>query len=120
MSTTLLISLLGAAAWLPGLWGVLEALKKRRMRKVQVADEGDRLVVKSALELLTPYQARVHELEGKMRTTTEQVDTLSKQLAAANRQVLDLTAQLSDAHTEVGYLRLQIKTMAQQLPDGPR
>ncbi|HET9889637.1 MAG TPA: hypothetical protein VFQ42_03975 [Mycobacterium sp.] len=119
MNSTLLISLIGAAAWLPGVWGIVEAIRKRRRATAQAADESDRIVVKSAVDLLKPYRERVEELESKLGSAEHTIGEMTNQLTQANRQVAELTSKLADAQTEVNFLRLQVKTLSQHLPTEP-
>lgn len=117
MTPAVWIAILGAAAWIPGIWGIVEAVRRHRTEANRAVDEGDRMVVKSALELLQPYKVRVEELETTLATAEHTIRDMNEQLAAANRQVSDLSSKLSDAQAEIGYLRVQVKTLSQQLPE---
>ncbi|HEX3778545.1 MAG TPA: hypothetical protein VHX38_02680 [Pseudonocardiaceae bacterium] len=119
MNAVLLIGLIGAAAWIPGLWGIVDGWRKRRAERDQQADEGDRLVVKSAVELLKPYRERVEELESKLSGAERTIRDMTGQLRSANARAEDLNSKLADAQTELNFLRLQVKTMSQQLPPSP-
>lgn len=115
MNIGILIGVIGALAWIPGIWGVIEAVRRHRESLRRSIDDGDRMVVTSALELLEPYKERVEELEVKLKGARKTIDGLTERLDTATRQAGNLNNQLVDAQTEIGYLRVQVKTMSQQL-----
>lgn len=132
-----LISLVSAAGGIPGVWGIIDGIHKRRtdqktqadeteVQREKIADENDRMVVKSAVELLQPYREQVSELKTDLRTAKATIDTLTgnldtanANLASANSKIAELNSQLVDAQTELRFLRMQVKTLSQQLPGEP-
>jgi uncharacterized coiled-coil protein SlyX len=115
MSVEVIIAVVGALAWLPSVYGIIEAVRRRKDKARQALDEGDRMVVKSAISLLAPYEKRVAELESKLSGANNTITTLKGQLDDATHRATVLNNQLVDAQTEIGYLRIQVKTLSQQL-----
>ena len=115
MNVGVVIAIVGALAWLPGIYGVIEAIRRHRESVRQSVDEGDRLVVQSAIQLLAPYKTEVAELKKNLKHAAETIDDLKTQLDDANKRASSLNAQLVDAQTELSYLRVQVKIMSQQI-----
>lgn len=115
MSTDVLIGIISALAWIPGIYGVIEAVRRHRNSLRKSIDDGDRMIVTSALELLAPYKERVEELEKKLGDARRTINDLSSQLDSATRRAGTLNDQLVDAQTELGYLRVQVKALSQQI-----
>lgn len=111
MNWTLLIGLVSAGAWIVGLYQVVQGIRAR-------SAEGDRVIVKSAVELLKEHKEEAAQLKRDLTEAKTTIENLTGQLEMATNQVHDLTEQLGDAQAEVRLLRLQVKTMSQQLPGG--
>ena len=113
------IGLAAAAAWLPGVWDVWQAWRRRRERKKKTIDEGDRLVVKSALEMLAPLrgelaeaQAECTELRGKVRELTGEVENLSAELEHQRKLTNSTTVRLEQATRRADYWKRVAETRA--------
>lgn len=117
MNVTLLITLISALAWIPGLYMIYDGIRRRRGLKAREGANEERIVVRSALELLAPYKVRVEELESQLSGTTAKASALSLQLTVATRRVNELTDQLEGAQTELSYLRRQVKALSAQVHD---
>lgn len=116
MNVAVLIGIVGALAWIPGIWGVIEAIRKRRAAAEHAADEGDRIVVQSAVELLEPYRKEVGELKTKLAEATATIGNLNTELATARREAHELNEKLQNAQAELGYLRVQVSALSKQIP----
>lgn len=116
MSMATWMAIVGTVALLPGLYGAWEAVRRRKEDKTQALGVNDRVIVKSALELLKPYETKVAKLEGDLQKSADTVTVLQERLQAANQQISVLNHQLTDAHTELNWLRFQVKTMSAHFP----
>lgn len=118
MSFDIIIAVVGALAWIPGIYGIIDAVRRRRENLRHTIDEGDRMVVQSAIELLAPYKKRVNELEIQLKDAEDIIHDLSHNLETATVRANTLNEQLIDAQTELSYLRIQVKTLTQQIDAG--
>lgn len=115
MSIGVFMAIVGTVALIPGLYGAWEAIRRRRADNKRESSEGDRIVVRSALELLKPYERKVQQLERDLQQAQVTINDFDAQLGAANKRINTLNDQLADANTEVQFLRLQVKTMSAYL-----
>lgn len=113
----MLVTLISALAWVPGLYMVYDGARRRRGLKAREGATEERIVVRSAIELLAPYKARVEELESQLAGTTAKASALSLQLSVATSRANELADQLESAQTELGYLRVQVKALSAQVRD---
>ncbi|MGH7743613.1 MAG: hypothetical protein ACREQ5_02155 [Candidatus Dormibacteria bacterium] len=105
---SLLVGLLSALAWIPGVYALVDGLRHRKKAQRKDDTDGEWMVVTSALELLAPYRKRVEELESL-------VLKVSDQLVATNKRAEELSSQLIEAQVEVVHLRSQVATLKTQL-----
>lgn len=115
MNLGVIIAIVGAAAWIPGVYGIIEAVRRHKQSVRSAIDKGDRLVVQSAIELLAPYKSEVAELKTNLHNARDTIDDLKDKLDAATRRANDLNEQLLDAQSELGFLRIQVKSLSQQI-----
>ena len=118
MNAAVWIAIIGAAAWIPGIWGIIEAVKKRRKDAAHADDEADRMVVQSAVQLLAPYRQEVAELKTKLGEATVTIEKMKTELDTANQRAKNLAEELQSAQAEVGYLRVQVTALTKQMPGG--
>jgi chromosome segregation ATPase len=117
VNVTVLVTLISALAWVPGLYMIYDGVRRRRGLKAREGANEERIVVRSAIELLAPYKTRVEELESQLAGTTAKASALSLQLSVATSRANDLADQLESAQTELGYLRVQVKALSAQVRD---
>jgi chromosome segregation ATPase len=111
------VAIVSALAWIPGVYMIVDAVRKRRSLKARENATEERVVVRSAIELLAPYKQRVTELEQQLASTSAKASALSLQLSAATRRANELSEQLTDAQAELTFLRVQVKSMTSQIKD---
>lgn len=74
-------------------------------------------VVSSAVELLKPYKEEVSSLRKDLQKANTVIDNLNDKLEKAENRADQLNSQLVDAQTEVGYLKVQVRLLSNQIRD---
>lgn len=108
MNMAIISQVVAAFAFVGTAYTIVDTMRKRRKEKLRGELGGDRIIVQSALELLEPYKKQVKELQS-------QLDETRAVLHMANAQIVSLNNDLSDARSEVGQLRRQVKNISTDL-----
>jgi len=110
--------LVAALGGLAGVGAVIDALRRRRKLGI---DQGT-AVATTAVKLVERLEKRAVTLESQLDSTTEKLTQtrqraadLDAQLHTANGRADDLAEQLADAQIELRHLRLQVKSLSQEL-----
>lgn len=75
-------------------------------------------VVSSAILLLEPYKSEVQQLRNDLVSANLRIGGLTEKLNHAEKRATDLNGQLENAKAEIAYLRVQVKTLADQANKG--
>lgn len=106
----LLISFVGAAGGIPGLLGIAAGIRKRRQQVEQtdiarekLADENDKFVVQSAMQLLRPVNEELAKTRAECEQLREQVRELTAEVEHQRQIVNETTSKLELANKRADY-----------------
>lgn len=107
-----------ALGGLAGVGAVIDGIRRRRKLSI---DQGQ-AVANSAVALVERLELRIASLERQLTDATERAESLSNALREAKIHAEDLqeshdqvAAKLADAQLEIRHLRLQIKSLSDEL-----